>query len=119
LGRFFCIFGHLKKILNIFFFIFWIFELFFIDFETFWLRIRLNFSVLRPFSYLRPLLYFDLNFTSTFFVQSLLRPLDFDLYFSTNNKSRFGKSSKRSKYRKGRPWYFVFFSILLSLFQIS
>ena len=67
----------------------------------------------RPFLYfdpptlLRPKLYFEVNLTSTFLAKlyfdqnftstSLLRPkLYFDLYFSTNKKSRF---VKRSKYR--------------------
>ena len=75
-----------------------------------------TFSVLRPFSYLRPFLYFDhfhifdlfctsthrfyldQTFNSTF----LLRPkLYFDLYVSTNKKSRF---DKRLRYRKGRRY---------------
>jgi len=82
------------------------------------------FSYLRPFRYfdqptlLRPKLYFDLNFTSTFlaklyFDQNFTLPLRAKLCFSTNKKSRFYKMSKyasrskadevkRSKYRKGR-----------------
>ena len=63
------------------------------------------FTVLRPPTLVRPKLYFDLNFTSTFlaklyfdlFGQTLLRPkLYYNLYVSTNKKSRF---DKRSKYR--------------------
>jgi len=84
-----------------------------------------GYALVRPFSYLRPFLYFhpptlllpklyfDLNLTSTFchnftstflsqlyfdlFDQTLLRPkLYFDLCFSTNKKSRFDKRSRRS-----------------------
>ena len=52
-----------------------------------WIRISSTFSVLRP-TLLR---LFSPNFTST----SLVRPkLYFDLYFSTNKKSRFDKMSK-------------------------
>ena len=69
---------------------------------SFWGYESVGFSVLRP-----------TDFTST---KILLRPkLYFDLYFSTNNKSRFEKRSKyrgrskdgeveRSKYRKGRRY---------------
>ena len=52
-------------------------------------RVVFGYASVGPFSYLR--LYIDLNFTST----SLFRPkLYFNLYFSTNNKSRFAKRSK-------------------------
>mgnify|MGYP000124864948 CR=1 FL=1 len=71
-------------------------------------RISSTFSVLRPFSYLRPVLYFDpptllrpkpyfdLFGQTLLTTKTLLRPLYFDLCFSTNKKSRF---DKRSKYR--------------------
>ena len=70
----------------------------------------------------------DINFTST----AWLRPkLYFDLYFSTNKKSRFGKMSKykcrstrtevkSSKYRKGRTdAYPMFFGTGLLLWTMK
>jgi len=66
-------------------------------------RISSTYSILWPFSYIRPFLYFDPPTLLRpkpyfdFFGQTLVRPkLYFDLYFSTNKMSRF---DKRSKYR--------------------
>ena len=66
------------------------------------LRVRISstFSVLRPFSYLRPVLYFDRS-TSTF----LLRPIYFDSLTWTSVLRHFVKSGVekyRSKYSFGR-----------------
>ena len=56
-------------------------------------RITSTFSVLRPFSYLRPFMYFD---PPTLLRSKLFVKLYFDLYFSSNKKSRSKKGRSRA-----------------------
>jgi len=63
-------------------------------------RISSTFSVLPPFSYLRPFLYFDRSTSRSF---DLLSNLDFLLVETYSSKYSFGRSKVGgSKYRKGR-----------------